>query len=179
MMQKDNRRRTLGTIEALRRQKEAYRRLITLGILCLLVPPLGLLFLWRSRYISGALKSAYSLVTLLVMTLVLTLLRSGGESSGISPTPVVPTLVGYHAVTGTTTVSLPQVSRQTITYEQPGEEGVVVTPLAAYVYAADGIDRFYHASANSHDRENGRALTLAEAQAEGLAPCPVCYPSEP
>ena len=174
-MQRENRSRPLGTVEVFRRQREANRRLVILGVLCLLVPPIGLLCLWRSGYVSSLLKGIYSLATLLVMTLVLTLLRSGGEAPGVSPTPYVPTLVGYSAVAPAVTAA-PVQSQTTITYDEPEDEGVVVVPPAATVYAADGIDGYYHAAPDSDGRETGRALTLSEAQAEGLTPCPDCYP---
>lgn len=173
-----SKRGTLDILAGLRMQREAGKRLAILAVLCLLLPPVGLICLWRSRHTRTPVRLALSLEALLMMVLVLSLVRPHAGVSGVTPTPVRADRVGYLA-------AVPQQTAQpddfNVTYyssETPDDANVSLE--TAYVYAADGIDSYYHATADAENMVNLRQLTYAQALREGLTPCPNCYPaSEP
>lgn len=173
-----SKRGTLDILAGLRLQREAGKRLAILAVLCLLLPLVGLICLWRSRHTRTPVRLALSLEALLMMVLVLSLVRPHAGVSGVTPTPVRADRVGYLA-------AVPQQAAQpddfNVTYyssETPDDANVSLE--TAYVYAADGIDSYYHATADAENMVNLRQLTYAQALREGLTPCPNCYPaSEP
>ena len=69
-----------------------------MALLSVLVPPAGLLAVWRSKRITAPVRIALSMVALVSMTFILWVwLRSGQTSTGILPTPIVPRYAGYNA----------------------------------------------------------------------------------
>lgn len=168
------RRGTLDVLAGLRLQREAGKRLAILGALCLLVPPLGLICVWRSRHARTPVRLVFSLLSLLMMVLVCSLIRPGEGVQGVQPAPVRPDRVGYVAAAPQPTAAPGDFS---VTYSSDTPEDANGSLETVYVYAADGIDSYYHATADAEDMVNLRQLTYAQALREGLTPCPNCYPS--
>ena len=94
--------------------------------------------------------------------------------TGVQPTPVRATQVGYLAAAPQATV---QPSDFNVNYSSDTPEDANGSLETAYVYAADGVDSYYHATADAENMVNLRQLTVAQALREGLTPCPNCYPS--
>lgn len=170
-----HRRGTLEMLSGLRVQREAGKRLAILAGLCLIVPPVGLICLWRSRHTSAPVRLALSALSLLMMVLVMSLLRPSEQVQGVLPTPARATQVGYLA-------AVPQATQQpsdfTVSYSSDTPEDANGSLQTVFVYAADGIDTYYHATADADNMVNLRQLTYAQAVREGLTPCPNCYPSD-
>ena len=169
-----HRRGTLDMLSGLRVQREAGKRLAILAGLCLILPPVGLVCLWRSRHTGTPVRVALSVMSLLMMVLTMSLIRPREQTQGILPTPVRAAQVGYLAVVPQTTA---QPSDFTVNYSSETPEDANGNLETAYVYAADGIDSYYHATADAENMVNLRQLTVAQALREGLTPCPNCYPS--
>lgn len=165
---------TLEMLSGLRTQREAGKRLAILAGLCLILPPVGLVCLWRSRHTGTPVRLALSALSLLMMVLMLSLIRPREQVTGVQPTPVRATQVGYLAAVPEATA---QPSDFTVDYSSDTPEDANGSLETAYVYAADGIDSYYHATADAENMVNLRQLTVAQALREGLTPCPNCYPS--
>lgn len=170
-----SKRGTLDILAGLRVQREAGKRLAILAVLCLLLPPVGLICLWRSRHTNMPVRLGLSLASVLMMVLVMSLVRPHAGVEGVVPTPVRAERVGYLAAVPEATAQ-PQDYNVTY-YSTDTTEGTDVSLETAYVYAADGIDSYYHATADAENMVNLRQLTYAQALREGLTPCPNCYPA--
>ena len=64
-----HRRGTLDMLSGLRVQREAGKRLAILAGLCLVLPPVGLVCLWRSRHTGTPVRVALSVMSLLMVVL--------------------------------------------------------------------------------------------------------------
>ena len=165
---------TLEMLSGLRTQREAGKRLAILAGLCLILPPVGLVCLLRSRHTGMPVRLALSTMSLLMMVLMLSLIRPREQVTGVQPTPVRATQVGYLAAAPQATV---QPSDFNVNYSSDTPEDANGSLETAYVYAADVVDSYYHATADAENMVNLRQLTVAQALREGLTPCPNCYPS--
>lgn len=142
------------------------RRTLIQILLILFLPPVGLAVLWRnSRYpLRG--RMLLSVLAMASMTLIFSLFLSSGGPDPVSNSPVVP--VAASAATPEPTPSpTPEATMEPTPSPSPEP-----TPTV-YVYVSQQDASVYHASAGN----NRRQLTLDEAVAEGLEPCPDCYPS--
>ena len=155
---------TLEMLSGLRTQREAGKRLAILAGLCLILPPVGLVCLWRSRHTGMPVRLALSTMSLLMMVLMLSLIRPREQVTGVQPTPVRATQVGYLAAAPQATV---QPSDFNVNYSSDTPEDANGSLETAYVYA----------TADAENMVNLRQLTVAQALREGLTPCPNCYPS--
>ena len=86
-------------LETNRLREEKRDRAAAAGVmaaLSVLVPPAGLLAVWRSRRLIAPVRIGLSMVALMSMTLIFWLwMRSGHADVGIRPVPVVPEYAGY------------------------------------------------------------------------------------
>ncbi|MBO4298267.1 MAG: hypothetical protein IKS52_10460 [Clostridia bacterium] len=175
------------------REEKRDQRLATglMAALSVLVPPAGLLAVWRSRHLSAPLRIGLSLAALLSMTLIFWLwLRGGKADVGILPVPVVPAYAGYDTAAIETTPEPVQVynaipesgSVFTVTYgdgtvdDLTGGSALPVDPASyvTIVYAVTNNATKYHNLQVCDMQTNSRILTLDEAIAEGLQPCEKC-----
>ena len=165
--------------------------LVLFGALCLFVPPIGLIALWRSGKIGTPSRFLFSAAALASMTFIFSMtVRAGSGTAGILPVPQTPRQVGYNsAVVMPAATTVPVVidtgaenGGLTISYapndsgfgEDGGElpiEPVVQIPI---VYAVTNNATYYHYQQMCDMQNNSRALTLVEAVAEGLLPCEKC-----
>ena len=163
-----------------------------MALLSVLVPPAGLLAVWRSKRITAPVRIALSMVALVSMTFILWVwLRSGQTSTGILPTPIVPRYAGYNAAAAVATPepvvvydTLPVETESvfTVTYgdgtvENLNEGTTMPVDPASYVtivYAVTNNATKYHSQQVCDYQTNSRILTLDEARAEGLLPCEKC-----
>ena len=156
------------------REEKRDRRLATglMAALSVVVPPAGLLAVWRSRRLNAPVRIGLSVAALLSMTFICWLWLRGGQTDiGILPEPVVV----YNTEPETETVF-------TVTYgdgtvdDLTGGSALPVDPASyvTIVYAVTNNATKYHNLQVCDMQTNSRILTLEEAIAEGLQPCEKC-----
>jgi|GEM_PF-6516615 len=178
------------------REERRDRRMATglMAALSALLPPLGLLSVWRSKRLSAPMRIALSLVALFSMTLICWVwLRTGRVDMGIRPVPVVPLYDGYDLTASRATAEPVDVyvappenpGGFTITYGDGTVDdlngGALPVDPASYVtivYAVTNNATKYHSQPVCELQTNSRVLTLDEAVAEGLQPCEKCVLSD-
>lgn len=159
--------------------------MILLAILCLLLPPIGVLLLWRSSRMTMPVRAALSAAGLASMTLIFFLLMrpTSTASTTILPVPVTPVQAGYGvSATDPYTAQATNVPAQPdaviISSEPTADPSVAQEPGEltddTIVYAVTNNASSYHLSVICDQQENHRSLTLREALDEGLAPCEKC-----
>lgn len=160
---------------------------LLLAALCLLLPPLGTLFIWRSNRIGSAIRAAFSGLALISMSCIFCFILRPDDSSGaIYPTPVVPSQVGYGVPAAESQTAVPEPdsavpaspdavapSDASGSGGQSADEPGALTPETT-VYAVTNNASSYHLYEVCETQTNNRALTLQQALDEGLAPCEKC-----
>ena len=169
--------------------EDTLRPAIVLGAMCLLLPPVGLVILWRSRRMTFHLRMALSAVAFISMTLIFFLLMRPAEiPSTIRPMPSTPTIAGYGSVSqNTVNVVIPSGTSNNVpaqpgaapapvvgSVSEPVNQTVGVLSGDSIVFAVTNNASSYHLYEICDFQENRRALTLAQALAEGLTPCTKC-----
>jgi len=164
-------------------------------ILTLLLPPVGLIFLWRKGVFRSRGRMFITAIATVEMMVVFTLLMPAETLETHLPAPIVPAAVTKAPETDTLTAlsnieqllyeqQLAQVKAQggseedLMTDEQLAqiraeEEEILKNTIVYSVY--NGAIK-YHASKICGTQTNGRALTVEQAMAEGLAVCSNCNP---
>ena len=166
-------------------QADPRRAAVLIGLLCLILPPVGIALAWRSRRMTIPLRAGLSALGFVAMTFLFILLMKPDKLvSDIRPTPVVPNQAGY----GTKATEAPTPEPTLVPTEVPVQQdpGVVADPGVAQpddstaltdesiVYAVTNNASSYHLMPVCEMQENNRSLTLREALDEGLEPCPKC-----
>lgn len=171
---------------------EQRRSLALLAILCILLPPIGLLLIWRSDRVPMVIRLACSLAGTAAMTFLFTLLLPSEKTGSlIRPTPVTPVSAGY-GVAANEPVQLPDATspaapaQPDTAPEQPAADplsgATAPQPTAGdgaldpetVVYAVTNNAVSYHLQEICDTQTNNRTLTLQEALNEGLTPCEKC-----
>ena len=169
----------------------------TLGlVLTVLLPPVGLYFLWRQGVFRTRGRMLVTGLATVEMALLVVWLTPHAELTHRAPVPAAPPLVTA-APEGQTLNALYNIEQ--LLYEQQLaqvlEEGGTASDLLteeeklelanqqneeAYetvVYSVYGDDAiYYHASKVCRTQTNGRELTVRDALRQGLQPCPYCNP---
>lgn len=169
-------------------EQDVVKPAIVFALICLLLPPVGIVCAWRSRRMTLPLRLILSGVGFASMTLIFFLLmRPDVQVSTIRPTPATPVTAGYNAV----------LVQQTPPQEEVviPQEGIPAQPNAAapadsytepliqdsgemtddsIVYAVTNNASSYHRYEICDFQQNNRPLTLRDAVNEGLVPCAKC-----
>ncbi len=166
--------------------EDTIRPAIVIGALCLLVPPVGLVMLWRSRRMTFYVRMALSTLAFISMTLIFFfLMRPAEVPSGIRPMPATPMIVGYGSVSQNAAV-VPSAPMNVPSQgdaapapvvgnaSEPVNQNSGVLTGESIVFAVTNNASSYHLYEICDFQENRRALTLAQAIAEGLNPCEKC-----
>lgn len=155
--------------------------LILLGVLCALVPPLGVVMLWRASRITLPVRCGLTLLGFFSMTLILFLLmRPENGSLDILPMPAVPEYAGYGYIPSDqpapTEIPAPPPAEQPVVPPENSTQSVDPSTLTddSIVFAVTNNASSYHLSPVCDFQENNRQLTLLEALYEGLEPCEKC-----
>ena len=162
------------------------RPVLLLGILCLLLPPVGLVMLWRARRLTINIRAIFSGIAFASMTLIFFLLMQPAEiPSDIRPMPATPAITGY----GSASQNPSFFEEGSIAPAQPDAVpapvgGTPAQPTIAQVsdqltnesivFAVTNNASSYHLYEICDFQENRRALTLSQALSEGLTPCEKC-----
>lgn len=162
--------------------------LIVLGVLCLLVPPVGILLVWRAQHMDIPTRAIFSAAGFAATTLIFFLLmRPSAAVSNIVPTPATPQMIGYGAA-ATEPPAAPAVPVAPAPGTAPAAPSVPSAPETpdpslqttgeltddTIVYAVTNNASSYHLNQICGAQENHRSLTLRDALNEGLAPCDQC-----
>ena len=164
--------------------------------LTLLIPPLGLLFLWRNGVFRTRGRMLLTVVATIEMAVIFTIAMPKPELYTSLPVPVVPLAVTPapkdDVVTALSNIDQLLAAQQAENAMLNGEEDVQATITAeerarleaeqeailnttVYCYYGSGT-RFYHAREVCGTQSNRRMLTVREALAEYLGACPDCNP---
>ena len=165
-------------------------------LLCLLVPPLGLLFLWRKGVFAVRGRMLLSALATVEMAVLFALLMPAQEVPVALPVPGVPVRTTPAPDSGVKT-ALSNIEQ--LLYEKQLEEvlaqGGTETDLLSdaeqmalieaeqeailqtivYCYSGSGA-RFYHLEPVCGNQSNRRELTVEQAMLEGMGACPDCNP---
>ena len=162
-------------------------------VLTLLVPPLGLAYLWRVGVFRSRGRMIMTAVATLETALILFLVMPSQQLSSDAPTPVTPVAATLAPDDGVVT-ALENID--TVLAEQQAaaaaEAGVATAEpttdpaveaaeqeaiLNTTVYSVYGSGaKYYHSLEVCGTQSNRRSLTVREAMNEGMAPCPNCDP---
>lgn len=177
------------------REKQLEQRLTwaLFGALCLILPPIGLIVVWRSGRINNILRAVYSAAALAALTVMFSItVNAPAAVTGILPVPKTPSHAGYDAnAIAATATPAPVIIDEfadygdfTVSYGTPvtDENGVVIedqlpvdpASQVTIVYAVTNNATYYHSQQMCDMQNNSRRLLLEDAIAEGLKPCEKC-----
>lgn len=165
--------------------------------LTLLLPPVGLMFLWHQGVFRTRGRLLLTGLATLEMTALFVLLTPHQELTPRTPVPVAPPLVTAAPDDGTVN-ALSNIEQ--LLYEQQLarvlESGGQASDLLTYeekleaqnaeneavydtvVYSVFNNAKYYHATKVCRTQTNGRELTVRDALREGMEPCPNCNPPQ-
>ena len=167
-----------------------------LGLLrTLLLPPVGLFYLWRQGVFRTRGRLLLTGIATLEMTALFVLLTPHQELTPRTPVPAAPALVTA-APQGETLNALSNIeqllyeqqlakvldaggtARDLLTEEEKLEAQNAENEIAyeTLVYSVFNNAVYYHATKVCRTQTNGRELTVRDALREGLQPCPYCNP---
>ena len=182
-------------VEKPTRQRAVSGRGLAGILLTLLLPPVGLFFLWRQGVFRTRGRMLLTALATVEMTALFVWLTPHQELTPRMPVPAAPALVTA-APQGETLNALSNIEQ--LLYEQQlakvidaggsardlltEEEKLDIQNAqneAAYetvVYSVFSNAVYYHATKVCRTQTNGRELTVRDALREGLQPCPYCNP---
>ncbi len=165
-------------------------------ILSILLPPLGILFLWRQGVFKIRGRVLVTAMSIAVMSAVIYLTLPGSALQTETPLPSTPSRVtaapSDEVKTALSNIEellyqqqLEQVIEQGGTerdllsdaeqLEQEKQEQEAILNTEVYAYNGSGA-KYYHSSPVCGNQSNGRKLTVAQAMEERLGACPDCDP---
>lgn len=171
------------------------RRLILALVLCVLVPPLGILLLWRLLLFNTPTRIGVTLVSALLLMIVVVLLMPASTPVIVTPTvrspdraEAAPASEVRTALSNMDQLLYEQQLQEVV--ERGGTEDSLLSDseqlaiaaqqqeevLNTVVYCVNRKAKLYHLEPVCGNQSNGRALTVREAMAEGLGACPDCNP---
>ena len=154
-------------------------------LLCLLLPPLGLMFLWRKGVFMFRGRVLITLLTTIEMMLLAVMLTPASVVSTVQPIPGSAERFTVAAQSDVLTAlsNMDELLRQQQVTEY-GEPAVPIIDEAqrqailntiVYTYNGSGA-RYYHSVTVCGNQSNLLSLTVEEALTERLSPCPDCDP---
>ena len=185
-----------ANVERPSKQKAVSTRAIFGLVLTLLLPPVGLLFLWHQGVFRTRGRMLLTGLATVEMALLVVWLTPHAELTPRMPVPAAPAQVTA-APEGETLNALYNIeqllyeqqlaqvveqggtARDLLTEEQKleitNQQNEEIYDTVVYsVYGDDAI--YYHASKVCRTQTNGRELTVRDAMRAGLQPCPYCNP---
>ena len=153
--------------------------------LCLLLPPVGLLWIWRTRSFAlrgRILTSALACASLCLMCL--PLFQPAGAPT-VLPQPVAP-VAATRAPKEDTATALGNIEELLAQQEAGDTQTAPAQPQLTdeqiyntIVYSVFNNAENYHVGPTCEGQENGRRLTVRQALDLSLTPCPICNPPAP
>ncbi|HIU33160.1 MAG TPA: hypothetical protein IAB02_01225 [Candidatus Pullichristensenella excrementigallinarum] len=175
------------------RRWPATRRALGILLLCVFLPPIGILYLWKAGVYRVRGRLLMTFVAGFSFCLMVMPLMHRTPPQTISPNPVVPQAATPVPETDVVTalsnmeeiIAAQQASESTQVEEgevAPAQEPAATEGpteeelLETIVYSVRSGAKYYHSSPTCGTQQNSRSLTLREALAELLAACPNCNP---
>jgi len=186
---------TTSNIQRPSRQRALSLRGLAAILLLVLVPPIGLLFLWRNGVFRARGRMLLTTLATIEMMAIAVLLTPRAQLVNQKPLPVAP--VGVTAAPETENLNALYNIEELLYAKQleevkarGGDETDLLTEeeklkkqevdreeiLNTIVYAVYNHAQRYHAQMICGTQTNGRSLTVQEAMMEALSPCPDCNP---
>lgn len=159
------------------------------AVLCLLLPPIGLMFLWRKGVFRTRGRILVTAAVTLEMAVIVALMMPAqsistavpipGGAARFTPAPESDVLTALSNIDEL--LRQQQAAEAGETYVSPIDQAAMMAEqeqiLASTVHAYNGDgSRFYHAVTVCGNQSNLLTLTVEEALAKGLGPCPDCGP---
>lgn len=162
-------------------------------VLTLLLPPLGLAYLWRAGVFRTRGRMILTGIATLEMALILMLILPGQQLNADAPVPVAPAAATLAPDDGVVTaltnidkvlaekqaerdaaagVETPEPTTDPVAFAAEQEAILNTTVYSVYGNGA----RYYHSQEVCGTQSNRRALTVREAINENMGPCPDCDP---
>ncbi|MGI6238322.1 MAG: hypothetical protein ACOYI5_01685 [Christensenellales bacterium] len=175
-------------------------RAIRALVLCLLIPPAGLIYMWRNEVFRMRGRVILTLLAGVQMMLLFTwglfgLITWNTLPDTVRPVPGVPVAVtrapeddlvsalsnieSLIATSGDTPASGETDADAPDPVDLEAEDARREAVLDTVVYSVHRGARLYHLTGICGTQTNGRELTVREALADGLGPCPDCNPPVP
>ncbi len=162
-------------------------------LLTLLLPPIGLMYLWRMGVFRTRGRMIMTGIATLETALILFLVMPGKQLVSDVPTPVTPVAATLApddgVVTALENIDTVLAEQQAAQAEAAGVATAEPTTdpeveaakqeaiLNTTVYSVYGNSaKYYHSLEVCGTQSNRRTLTIREAMNEGMAPCPNCDP---
>jgi len=168
--------------------------------LCIILPPLGLLYMWRLGVFRTRGRIIMSAVAGIVMTIMLAagafgLIEWGGMPPTVEPVPAVAAAVTAHPDDATINAlsNIDDIIAMNMSANADETLSPDATPILTQaellaqqeeiyntiVYSVHRGAKYYHVSTVCGTQSNGRELTIREAIAENMGACPNCDPPHP
>lgn len=160
-------------------------------LLCLLLPPLGLMFLWRMGVFRTRGRMLITVLATVEMSVIAVLLMPKATVDAAVPVPGTPERV-TPAPSSEVLTALSNMDEIIRAQQEQNNGGVTQGPslleqleqeeaereaiLNTIVYSVYDGARYYHAVTVCGNQSNRRELTVREAMSEGLGACPDCNP---
>lgn len=167
------------------------RRVPLAIILLLLLPPIGLYYLWRMGVFRTRGRFFMTAIAMVEMTLIMVLLLPAKSTPTQQPIPSVP-VAATVVPSGEIINALSNIDQLLADQQAESADYADITPeptdQAAYraeqeailnttVYSVFGSSaKYYHSVEICGTQTNRRALTVREAMTEGMGACPNCDP---
>lgn len=167
-------------------------------ILLALLPPLGMLLIWRRRIFQTRGRVLLTVLSALLLSAEIYLLLPTQSVSSVKPSPVkaalrteIPEDDALNAlsnmdellagVENTTVINTDLTEDGTTVAEQQAQatEEPVTDVMQTAVYCVRSGAKYYHTAAECNGQVNRRSLTVEQAVSEGLTACRRCNPPSP
>jgi hypothetical protein len=147
--------------------------------LIVLLPPLGILFSLKSKYTNIRAKLVFTSISACSMFIMLCFILGGRAAETIKPNPVPPRSVGY--MVPTPAPAAPGAAAPADWSDDAAREDEPTAPPtdSITVFSVRNNAVLYHGADICNGQSNRRSLSLTNALAEGLAPCPKCVGGGP
>ena len=157
---------------------------------CLLLPPVGLVWIWRTGSFALRGRMITSFFSFAVMLAACLPLFSPANIPTVEPVAVSPVAATHapeeDAVTALSNIEellMQQEAAESAALEEgetaPAPESAALTLEQIYnttVYSVYNNAQYYHVGPTCNGQQNGRSLTIRQALDLGLEPCPDCNP---
>ena len=175
------------------------RRAILALILLVLLPPVGIAYMWYKGIFAVRGRVLLTVVGVVIMTAMFGFLMPKNSVVEIRPSAVkaslrtpLPTDSELNALSNMEELLAGIENRPVVESDYNEATGQTVAddgageatpepedPMAAVVYSVRSGAKYYHKSGECNGQVNRRTLTVAQALNEGLKPCGRCDPPEP
>lgn len=187
------RRVTSDTVRRPSRKRRSINPGLLSIVLCVVLPPVGLVYLWRTGSLNARGRAIMSGVATIGMAFLVSLLLPGMFSSlsqDASPVPGSAALItpSPESDVATALSNMEQLLRIQEAENTGGDVAIAAMSDAEIAAAGEALlnttvygvyssgARYYHSKTVCGNQSNLRSMTLREALEDGLGPCPDCNP---